>query len=299
VLLLLFALLLTGVYFLWLNLPTESVEFEEYNVEISKTLSIESTQFYTNMRYIDEKISYSLADSCTEKKKKDFEAAIKLLEKETVLSFHQTLVEPEITITCSNIAPEPAEADHFVAGEGGPSIIINASQYSVILSGKIALYRAETCPTPQIATHELLHALGFDHNSNSKSIMYPYTDCEQTLDQHITNEINLLYEQASEADLIIQTVVANKSGRYLNFKVSIANYGLQDIETSTFDLIIDDSVIRAFPIGNLEIGAKRTLEVTNLKIPKSTEEITLLVKTFQPEMSKDNNKVTVKLVDNS
>jgi hypothetical protein len=297
VLLLLFALLFVGVYFLWLNLPTELIEFEEYHAEISEEFPIESNQFYAKMRYVDRKITYSLSNSCSEKKKKDFEEATEYIEDETILTFHQTSVDPEIEVSCSNIAPEPTEENHFVAGEGGPSVIINASLYSVILSGKIALYRAETCPTPQIATHELLHALGFNHNSNQSSLMYPITDCEQTLDQQIIDEINLLYEQPPEPDLLINTIIANKSGRYLNFKTSIANYGLKDIKTSTLNLIVENSIVRSFPIGNLEIGAKRTLEVTNLKIPKNTEKVTLKIISPQPEITQENNEATIKLID--
>jgi hypothetical protein len=300
ILLVLFAFLLAGVYFLWLNLPTESLDFEQYHANISQQLPYESSQFYTSMRYVDKKISYYLSNTCGAKKKKDFKEATKILEAKTILNFEQsTSTDSEIEVTCSNIGPEPTEKGHFVAGEGGPSVIINASIYSVILSGKIALYRVEECEEPQIALHELLHALGFDHNSNQQSIMYPITNCEQSIDQEIIEEINFLYNQESAADLIIESVTANKSGRYLSFEASIANYGLQDVKSSTLNLIIDNKIIKTFTIGNLDIGAKRNLSVVNLKIPKNTEKITLEVETSQKEITEKNNQATIKIIDNN
>ena len=114
-------------------------------------------------------------------------------------------------MSCSDITPEPTQKDHFVAGEGGPTLVINTTVYAIILEGKIALYRHEICDEPQIALHELLHALGFDHNSNSKSIMYPITNCAQELDDYIVQTINQLYSVPSRGDLLIEEIDANKS----------------------------------------------------------------------------------------
>ena len=294
VMVILFILLFIGAYFLWLNLPTESVEFEEFNLNLSFNLPQNSSQFYPNMRYTDKEITYNLSQSCSPKKKADFIRATQFLEGKTVLRFKES-PSPEIIVSCSNIAPEPEEEGHFVAGEGGPATIINASKYAIILIGKIALYRAETCDTPQIAIHELLHALGFNHNNNSQSIMYPYTNCEQTLDKNIIEEINSLYEHPSLPDLIIETLTANKSGRYLNFETTIANYGLREITDFKLDLSIENKLVKSFEIAELNIGAKRHLTVQNLAISRQAEKITFTLSTSKPEISKDNNIVEIKL----
>jgi len=203
----------------------------------------------------------------------------------------------EIEITCSNIAPEAKEENHFIAGEGGPSEIINATKYSVILSGRIALYRPETCPTPQISTHELLHALGFDHNNNPSSIMYPLTDCEQEIDESIIQTINSLYADPPYADLLIETALANKSGGYLNIDVTIANYGLSDVSNSSLILYADDKIVKEFQIGDFKIGTKRFLSATNIKIPRSVSEVQFSIETPEDEISKSNNLVRIKKLE--
>lgn len=286
----LLALLSGGLYFLWLNFPTEPVEFEEYQANISREFPLESTQFFPNMRYADKEIGYSISLICTAKRKLDFERAVAVLGEKTVLSFYES-DEPEIIVSCSDIAPEPDEENHFIAGEGGPALVINASRYFVIAEGKIALFRPESCDTPQIAVHELLHALGFNHNSNEESILYPVTDCKQKIDQYVIDEIDRLYSQQSLADLVVESVKANKTGRYLNFKVSVANYGLKKAGDSRLILISDGEETKEFEIGEMDVGMSRYLSVSNLGVHRNTERISFVVRTLEPEITKENNEV--------
>jgi len=292
---LLVTLLVGALYLLWTYIPTEQVEFEAYKAEVSADLPTKSSQFYPNMRYPKSEITFFLSSACSNKKKKDFREATKILESTTILKFSETPSEEhDITISCSNVAPKPDQENHFVAGEGGPSLFINTSRYATILEGEIALYRAETCDTPNIALHELLHALGFDHNSNEDSIMFPLTDCDQTIDSEITSEINRLYSQPALADLTIDSIDANKSGRYLNFELIVANIGLLKIETSSVDIIANNEVIKTFDLGDMNIGAKRHLTVSNLRIPKNADEIKFVAITSVQEISKENNEATIR-----
>ena len=197
---------------------------------------------------------------------------------------------------CSGNAPEPEKKDHFIAGEGGPTEIINASKYAVMFSGQISLYREETCEQPKIAVHELLHALGFDHNNNENSIMFPVTNCNQQIDQDIIDEINRLYIEPAFADLLIDNINANKSGRYLNFNVVISNFGLKDVDNSTLYIESNGVLIKSFNIGELDIGTKRSLTVTDLRVPRDATEIVFDVRTKDPEISLTNNKVKIGVV---
>jgi hypothetical protein len=287
-------LLITGLYLLWLNLPQQQVEYQRYQAVMAQNLSLKSSQFYPDMRYPDKEITFHLSDTCSNKKKNDFRDAITILEQRTILSFLETNdAKAQITITCSNLAPKPDQEGHFIAGEGGPALFLNTSKYAIIISGEIALYRPETCEIPQIALHELLHALGFDHNSNPESIMFPITDCKQTLDPGIVNEINRLYAQPSLPDASVESIEANQTGRYLNFEIVIANYGLKTLNASTLEITTNNQKVKDFEIGEVEVGARRHLTVTNLYLPRNANRITFAVQTPQAEITKDNNIVEI------
>lgn len=126
--------------------------------------------------------------------------------------------------------------------------------------------------------------------------MYPITNCKQQIDQYIIDEINTLYSLPSLADLLIESVKANKTGIYLNFEVTIANYGFKDVKNSSLYLIIDNSVYKSFDINGVDLGSKKTLTISNLRIPRKTEEITLAINTDEPELATTNNKVEMKVV---
>ena len=295
---LLFLILILGLYLLWINLPQEPVQYEEYRAAIEQDLPLQSSQFYPNMRYPDKEISFYLSDSCSQKKKSDFREAVKILEESTILNFVEaTQDNAQIKITCSNISPEPQQEDHFIAGEGGPSLFLNTTKYAIIVSGEVALYRPDTCEIPQIALHELLHALGFDHNSDENSIMYPVTNCGQELDNYIISEINRIYSEPSLSDLAIESVQANKSGRYLNFDATISNLGLKTMKSSVLEIIVNNELVKEFEIGEIDLGAKRHLVVTNLRLPRDSEKITLSIKTTQVEITKENNEIEIKPSD--
>ncbi len=298
-LVLLFGALAVGAYFLWLNFPTEKIDFEKYKSNFSNEFPEKSAQFYANMRYETTDISYQFTTQCSDKKRSDFERATERLESLTILRFYKTESNPQITVSCSRLAPEPEQEGHFVAGEGGPSLVINATRYSVIKAGEIALYRADNCDSPQIATHELLHALGFDHNNNENSIMYPITGCGQEIDEDIADEIDRLYSQKPFGDIVIEEVEADKSGPYLNFEIIVSNYGLKSIANSSLKVIAEGSVVRAFNLGEIDIGTKKTLTIQNLRIPRGATEVTFLAETKEQEIKSDNNGVDIRIVESS
>ncbi|MBX4196068.1 matrixin family metalloprotease [Candidatus Pacearchaeota archaeon] len=289
----LFVALGAGLYVLWLYIPGEAISYHPMTHSSSPDIS-KGLQFYPNMRYRDSTISYSIDAACDASKRQSAVDSFSLLSEKTSLRFVSSS-PAEIRILCSQLAPEPTEQGHFVAGEGGPSEIINTSSYSVIFKGKVALYRSERCESPHIALHEILHALGFDHIDDSHSIMYPITDCDQELDQSIIKEINRLYSVPSEADLGIEHVNANTTGRYLNFDIAIGNFGLQDASGVRLVVYAGDEIAREFELYELPIGTRKFLNVQNVRIPRDPGVLTFSVQSTDHELSYENNNATLTL----
>lgn len=269
------ALLVGGMYVFWLNFPT-NLEYNTYVANATSHLPAQSYQFYPNMRYIDKAITYTIAPECSSKKREAITAAFGILEEQTLLRFSPAQ-KGEIAFSCTNLPPEPESSGHFVAGEGGPTQIINTTKYAAIFAGKVSLYRSEKCERPIVALHEILHALGFDHTSDKKSIMFPITDCEQELDAFIINQINTLYATDAAPDLAIERVNAQATGRYLNFEISIANYGLLDAKNAVLTLTADGELVKNFPLEELGFGQRKTLTVSNVRIPRNAERLSFRV----------------------
>ena len=275
-LLFLLTLLAGSLYLLYLNFPGE---FQQYSgIKAGENLEerIEystSKQFYNNMRFPDKKISYKIERICDSKKRAETTKAFSILSEETILEFYNSDSDTEITIFCSEIAPEAGTEDYFVAGEGGPTEVINTSIYAVIFKGKVSFFRDEKCDRPNIALHEILHALGFDHNNNPKSVLFPTLDCEQVIDQEIINDINNLYSVEKSPDLKIENLDGSKSGRYLNFEIQVVNQGLENAKKVFLKVYYNDELIKfegnkeALSFEDINVGTTKILSVTNSKIP--------------------------------
>ena len=247
------------------------------------------------------RISFYVEPACSAKKDAEIRSALGTIAENTVLIFYENPDDPELRYLCSEVAPKPEERGHFIAGEGGPSKIINTSIYAVILSGKVSLFRSDKCVKPQIALHETLHALGFDHNNaDQDSIMYPITRCQQTLDQYLIDEIDRVYSVESKPDLAIENINANKTGRYLNFDLVVANIGLEDADESIVKVIVDNEEINDFDLGSMSIGTRRFLNVKNLRIPRNTDEIVFIVELTQgSEISTSNNIARLNVIESN
>lgn len=294
VILLALIVLLGFSLFLTYDIYQETVSFESYSAELDSVPAL-STQFYPNMRYRDRSISYYVENACSSAKREDAVEAFSILADKTILSFYESSIEPEIRILCSDIAPEPEQEEYFVAGEGGPTKILNNTISSVILEGKVSLYRTDECKSPQIAIHEILHALGFDHNNNEGSILFPITGCDQKIDLYIIEEINRIYSVESLPDLLIEEVSANKTGRYLNFDMIVANLGYKDADDIVLEISSDGKKIREFNLESINIATRKSLNVRNLMIERDADKIMFVVGYGNNEISKTNNRVEMSI----
>jgi hypothetical protein len=249
-------------------------------------------QFYKNMRFSYKNISYKI-DGCTLQKKDEMLNAFDLLSENTNLEFYQALENEEITISCDD--KNRIEGGLFIAGEGGPVNITKTKNFNVISKGNIILIKESKCPTPNVALHELLHVLGFNHSENSNNIMYPISNCKQTLGD-IPKLIDEIYSVESYPDLEIEEVFATMNGKYLDVNVSVRNNGIVESENSILTISSEDTTIKTILIDSLEIGHGMQITFTNIWIPKiSVEEIEFFIDTSENELDKNNNKKILKI----
>jgi hypothetical protein len=259
----------------------------------------ELSQFYKNMRFQNKSISFGFEPSCDMVKKERVRKAFDIIAEQTqALSFYEApFIKAQIDVACSEEKVENIESNSFVAGEGGPKEIINSTIYPLILSGRILLFESPKCDYPVVEIHEIMHVFGFEHINDSKSIMYPYYDCDQTLDKEYSTSLNNLHSTKPLPDLQIETLQATKHQFYLDFNISIKNQGILDSEKMTLNIIVKNENVRKFNIEEIPVGFGRTLTVQNLKLPGFSfpQTITFLLNTTSEEYSKENNEQTITL----
>lgn len=274
----------------WFDFKNSS---KNYNFTLNSSGKINS--FYENLRFPTTNISYNVNANCNINKNYDMNRAFEIISNNTILDFYPVTVDESIAIACEDKIIKD-ESGLFVAGEGGPTKIVVAGNYNVIKKGEILLIKNSDCPNPNIAIHELLHVLGFNHSENSDNIMYPVTKCEQQVSQDIYDKINNLYSEKPYVDLIIENVSATMNGKYLDANISIKNIGIIDSDAFKIKIYSDGSLVKEIDSNPMEIGHGILLRMNNMWVSKlDIDEIEFVIETSQPESNKENNKVKIKL----
>ncbi len=290
--LIVFFIIITLLFY-WF-VPFQSFEFTSGNENSNFSLYNfdQEMQFYKNMRFPKNNISYRI-DDCTLQKKDEMLRAFDLISDETILEFYSVLQNEEITISCDS--KNRIEEGMFIAGEGGPTNITQTKNFNVISKGNILLIKESKCPKPNVATHELLHVLGFNHSENSNNIMYPVTNCKQTLGD-IPELINEIYSIESYPDLEIENVSASMEGKYLDMNISIRNNGLEKSPATEMIISSGDTIIKRILIQPLEVGYGMQITFENIWVPKlNIEELEFIIDSGFNELDKNNNKKILKI----
>jgi len=286
---------ISTLIFYWF-IPFKTTEFKTKPSNTNFSLDnygTETMQFYKNMRFPDSKISYKI-DECPLQKKNNMERTFEILSNLTILEFYSTNTNEEISITCDE--NNKIEEGLFIAGEGGPINITQTQIFNVIHHGKILLIKDSKCPSPNIAIHELLHVLGFEHSENPDNIMYPVSECEQIIGEDQISLINHLYSTPSYPDLVFENVSAIMHGTYLNADISIRNDGLKNSEKFKIIIYADKKIIKEIEVEALRIGYGTQIKLTNIWIKQlNVNELEFVIEYPFNELEKKNNKKILEL----
>ena len=249
-------------------------------------------QFYPNMRYPTPNISYEISKNCSLTKITDMKKAFFLLDNETILSFYPVMENPEINIYCQNKIP--VNGSYYVAGEGGPTNVTDSQYFRVITHGEVLLIKSPMCPTPNVETHELLHALGFKHSKNKNNIMYPISECSQSIGNDTIQFLDKIYSVPSEPDLAFLNASAKLSGRYLDINFSIQNEGLAPSKNSTVKIYTDSKLVKEIPLSPIDLGSTLSVKITNIWLSKITfNQIKINIESPYAELSDSNNEINL------
>lgn len=287
---LIFLVLILWVYWFTGFGDVQLLKSKTQGSNFSVNLSSDNMQFYENLRYSNSVISYRIADKCTLQKMADAERAFEILENRTILDFYSVNNDEEILITCED--RQKIKEDYFVAGEGGPVNISRAGQFNVIDYGQVLLIRQSECPNPNIALHEILHALGFNHSSNENNIMYGISECSQTLGDDIPLFIDKLYSIPSKPDLVFEELSPYiHDGKYLDLNMSVKNIGLKSSEKAFVGLYLDNEIYEKIELNELKVGSGMKITIQNLKLKTTNfNEMRFIIETNFEELDKLNNE---------
>lgn len=285
-LLLLLVVLVFLIFLLYKYIPGEPKELtaSPLQIELKTTnLSYEFKQFYPNMKFNHNYISYQIEEYCEDEKKERMKNAFKqLADKVELISFYEVEETPDIEVSCSKESSHITKGDFFIAGEGGAKVVVPTGRYNVISSGAILLYddaKGVKCDWPNIELHELLHVFGFEHSQDKNSLMNVYLEsCLQELDESIIYDLKELYSAENLADLYFENVSAIKKGIYLDFNVTIKNSGVIDARDVTLSVFENDERVDNFDLKDISFGGGATFSVSNSKLrSRSSENIKIVI----------------------
>jgi len=276
-------------------MPFNELEFtanpRNYNFSVGG--SSDDMQFYPNMRFRTENISYKIID-CSLSKQGNMLEAFDILENETMLNFYPVASGEDITVTCDEMTK--FKGNMFIAGEGGPTKIVRAGEYYVILTGTILLIKESKCPNPNVGIHELLHVLGFIHSNNANNIMYNFTSCRQTIGDEIPQRIDEIYSIPAQPNLVLENASASMSGRYLDLEFSVRNNGFAESQPAIIQIKMGDSVLKEVEIKSYEVGSGQIINLGNIFVSRlSMDGIELIIDYELPELNKEDNSIFLEI----
>ncbi|MEI6849863.1 MAG: matrixin family metalloprotease, partial [archaeon] len=272
----------------------------------------EQNQLAKNMRYLSNTIKYSIQSNCPDYKKEAVITSLNNIAKNTILKFvNVNDNSANLKISCQDQIEKDTDGT-TILGMGKAGEYYTFDDFSVIMTpGTLIIYNVPSdtsgqpvCVLSNTVVHEILHTLGFGHNSDPNSIMYFAASknsdfCRSgNIDQYIIDILNTAYSIPSLPDIVISQPTITKSDNNLYVGFVLYNNGLVDFNGDIKVMVsIGSKTIETFDLGSrtdfkVGHGFKQGSYVASSKIPSGSE-VKLSVITSVKEISLNNNQVSI------
>jgi len=298
VIIIMFLLIFGATYIFTRELTYKNDYYKKLIMNVSRNIPEKSIQFFPNTRFESNRIEYHISEDCDQLKRVSLLTAFRIIENNTLIKFKEGVSKNGIFVSCSGNSSEltyEENSNRETAGFTKPKDIINATNFYILNTVNVDLIKPERCEIPQIALHEIFHALGFDHSSNEKDVMFPVVICGQKINPEIFDEINRIYSIPSGPDIAIDKIEINKTGRYINILIEASNYGISDAETANLVISSDKKVLKEYAFSSISVGRTSELTIKNLPYTGNGSLSIEIKNLVNEDLNPENNKVVVNL----
>lgn len=283
------------------KIASEVKSFQPYLYAIkSITLNITHPLSFPNIRWAMPILVKIDSSTCSPSRISDIRYAMELWQQATggTVSFKES-DDYQVWVNCTS-ENESRKEESFVItklGEGGPSRILPTDYFNLSIEGYAKIVSTtKDCIKPVRILHEFGHILGLDHVNDSKSILYPYEDCQQDFTPEIIQTIKELYKVEALPDLYLANASASSFNQYLNISFVVRNGGILSSAPTKIKISADGKELKDYEIETIQPGRGLSISFAFINAGKAVNETTIVIdreNTFE-EYDKGNNMAVLR-----
>ncbi len=277
----------------------EVKEFQPYQYTIKGiTLNITHPLSYPNLRWEKMPVLVKIDSStCNPSRANDIRYAMSLWEEKSGAVSFKEAEDYQVWVNCTSDTESRKDEGFIITkvGEGGPTKILPTEYFNLSISGYAKIVSTtKDCIKPVRILHELGHVLGLDHVNDSRSILYPYEDCQQDFTPEIVQTLKELYKVSALPDLYFVNASAKNFGSYLNISFVVKNGGILSSAPTKIKIRSNTTDIQDYALDSIEPGRGLSVLLANVRAGKISDIVlTIDQENSIKEYDEENNVVVL------